>query len=131
MTDQPAQSAMTGSGNAETVSEAPTFMPATDIVETKDAVLMLLDVPGADPDSLNVALENQELRVTARVTSSPPPGYTPMHAEYRDGNYERAFTLSDRVDDERIEATFKDGVLRLTLPKAGPSAAKKIAVKAA
>lgn len=127
MTDQPAT---TGSGNAETVSEAPTFMPATDIVETKDAVLMLLDVPGADPDSLNVALEKQELRVTARAASSAPPGYTLTHAEYRDGNYERAFTLSDRVDDERIEAVFKDGVLRLTLPKSTPSA-KKIAVKAA
>jgi HSP20 family molecular chaperone IbpA len=128
MTDQPAT---TGSGNAETVSEAPTFMPATDIVETKDAVLMLLDVPGADPDSLNVALEKQELRVTARATSSAPPGYTLMHAEYRDGNYERAFTLSDQVDGERVDAIFKDGVLRLTLPKAGTSQARKIEVKAA
>jgi HSP20 family molecular chaperone IbpA len=92
---------------------------------------MLLDVPGADPDSLNVALEKQELRVTARATSSAPPGYTLMHAEYRDGNYERAFTLSDQVDDERIEATFRDGVLRLTLPKSAPSPAKKIEVKTA
>jgi HSP20 family molecular chaperone IbpA len=106
-------------------------MPAADIVETQDAVLMLLDVPGADPDSLSVALEKQELRVSARTTSSAPPGYTLMHAEYRDGNYERAFTLSERVDEERIEATFKDGVLRLTLPKAGPSPARKIEVKAA
>jgi HSP20 family molecular chaperone IbpA len=128
MTDQPAT---TGSGNAETAREAATFMPAADIVETQDAVLMLLDVPGAEPDSLSVALEKQELRVSARSTSSAPPGYTLMHAEYRDGNYERAFTLSERVDEERIEATFKDGVLRLTLPKAGPSPAKKIEVKAA
>ena len=128
MTDQ---SATTGSGNAESVSEAPTFVPATDIVETKDAVLMFLDVPGADPDSLNVALEKQELRVSARAMSSAPPGYTLMHAEYRDGNYERAFTLSERIDDERIEAVFKDGVLRLALPKSGPSPAKKIEVKAA
>jgi len=90
MTDQPAT---TGSGNAETAREAATFMPAADIVETQDAVLMLLDVPGAEPDSLSVALEKQELRVSARSTSSAPPGYTLMHAEYRDGNYERAFTL--------------------------------------
>src|SRR4051812_11942706 len=87
-----------GSGNAETMSEAPTFMPATDIVETKDAVIMVLDVPGADPGSLNVALEKQELRVTARATSPAPQGYTLLHSEYQDGNYERAFSLSDRVD---------------------------------
>jgi HSP20 family molecular chaperone IbpA len=45
-----------------------------------------------------------------------------VHAEYRDGNYERAFTLSDQVDDEHIEAVLKDGVLRLKLPKAAPFA---------
>ena len=50
-----------------------------------------------------------------------------MHAEYREGNYERVFTLSDQVDGDRIDAVFKDGVLRLTLPKATPSPAKKIA----
>jgi HSP20 family molecular chaperone IbpA len=128
MTDQPPT---TASGNAESVSEMPTYTPPADIVETKDAVIMVLDMPGADPDSLNVALEKQELRISARSTSSTPAGYTLMHAEYRDGNYERAFTLSDQVDSERVEAVFKDGVLRLTLPKAGPSPAKKIEVKAA
>lgn len=128
MTDQPATS---GPANAETVSEAPTVTPPADIVETKDAVIMLLDMPGADPDSLNVALEKQELRVSARSTSSAPPGYTLTHAEFRDGNYERAFTLPDQVDGERVEAVFKDGVLRLTLPKAGPSQARKIEIKAA
>lgn len=127
MTDQPAT---TAASSPETVSEAPTLTPPTDIIETKDAVIMLLDMPGADPESLDVALESQELRVSARSTSSVPPGYTLMHAEYRDGNYERAFTLSDQIDSERVEAVFKDGVLRLTLPKAGPSQAKRIEVKA-
>jgi HSP20 family protein len=54
-----------------------------------------------------------------------------VHAEYRDGNYERVFTLSDQIDGDRIDALFKDGVLRLTLPKAASSPAKKITVKAA
>jgi HSP20 family molecular chaperone IbpA len=128
MTDQ---STNAGSASAEAGSEAPTFTPPADIVETKDAVIMLLDMPGAEPDSLSVALEKQELRISARSTSSAPEGYTLMHTEYRDGNYERAFTLSDQVDSERVDAVFKDGVLRLTLAKAGPSPAKKIEVKAA
>src|ERR1700737_5015361 len=106
MTDQ--QLASNGSAHAETVSAAPTFVPPTDIYETKDAVIMLLDVPRADPESLNVTLEKRTLTVAARAMPSPPQGYTLVHAEYRDGNYERAFTLSDQIADDRIDATFKD-----------------------
>ena len=127
---QPSGQRAVASASAEGMSEAPTILPPTDIIETKDALIMLLDVPGADPETLDVALDRQELRISARSTPSVPQGYTPVHAEYQDGNYERMFTLSDQIDDERIEAVFKDGVLRLTLPKAMPSA-KKIQVKAA
>ena len=59
-----------------------------------------------------------------------PEGYALIHAEYRDGNYERVFSISERIDEERIDAVFRDGVLRLTLPKASPPA-KRIEVKAA
>src|SRR4051794_36046433 len=107
MTDTPAK--------AETVSDAPTFVPPTDIIETKDQIVMLLDMPGTDPDSLSVTLEKRVLTLAARSTPSTPQGYTPVHAEYRDGNYERAFILSEDVDGDRIDAVFKDGVLRLSL----------------
>jgi HSP20 family molecular chaperone IbpA len=127
---QPSGQRAVASANAEGVSDAPTILPPTDIIAAKDALIMLLDVPGADPETLDVALDRQELRVSARSTPSVPQGYTLVHAEYQEANYERVFTLSDRIDDERIEAVFKDGVLRLTLPKATPSA-KKIQVKAA
>jgi HSP20 family molecular chaperone IbpA len=128
--EQTGEQRAAASANAESVSEAPTLAPPTDIFETKDALIMMLDMPGADPESLNVALDRQELRVSARSTPSVPEGYTLMHAEYRDGNYERVFSISERIDDERIEAVFKDGCLRLTLPKATP-ATKRIEVKAA
>ena len=127
MTDHPAAA----TAPAETVSQAPTFVPPTDIYETKDAFIMLLDMPGADPDSLDVTLDKRTLRVAARSTPVIPKGYTLVLAEYQDGNYERAFTLMDQIDDQRIEAVFKDGVLRLTLPKSSPAPAKKIAVKSA
>jgi HSP20 family molecular chaperone IbpA len=129
-TDQNAEQRSAASANAESVSEEPTLAPPTDIIETKDALIMFVDMPGAEPDSLNVALDRQELRVSARCTSQAPQGYTLMHAEYRHGNYERVFNVSERIDEERIDALFKDGVLRLTLPKATPPA-KKIEVKAA
>jgi HSP20 family molecular chaperone IbpA len=116
---------------AEAVNDAPTFVPPADIIETKDAIIMLLAMPGADPGSLSVTVEKNVLTVSARSTPFSPQGYTLAYAEYRDGNYERAFSLPQAVDIDRAEATFKDGVLRLMLPKVSPSPAKKITVKSA
>jgi HSP20 family protein len=121
---RPAQAA------AETVSDAPTFVPPTDIYETKEAFIMLLDMPGANPDSLEVTLDKRVLTISARSAPSAPQGYTLMHTEFGDGNYERAFRVSDEIDGDAINAEFKDGVLRLTAPKTSPSPPKKIAVKA-
>ena len=123
--------ASNGASAAAKNGEAPVFIPPTDIFETKDAVITLLDVPGADPDSLSVTLEKRGLTVSAQAKSQVPSGYAPVMLEYREGSYERAFVLPDPVDGDRIAALFKDGVLRLTLPKAGPSEAKKIPVKSA
>jgi HSP20 family protein len=120
-----------GRAGAEGADAAPTLVPPTDIYETKEAVVMLLDMPGADPDSLDVTLERRELTVSARSMMSAPEGYTPVYVEYREGNYERAFTLSDQVDSEKIDAMLKDGVLRLTLSKAASAQAKRIEVKSA
>jgi HSP20 family protein len=107
----------------------PTFMPPTDIYETKDAVIMFLEMPGADPGSLDVTLDRRTLKVSATSPSSAPQGYALVNAEYRDGAYERSFALSDQVEGDHVDAVFKDGVLRLTLPKASPTPAKKITVK--
>ena len=116
---------------AEATRTAPVYTPPTDIIETASGVQMVLDMPGADPDSLDVTLDNRVLRISARSASSAPEGYALLHAEYRDGNYERSFMVSEPIDTAKIEAVFKDGVLRLTLPKAAPSPAAKISVKAA
>jgi HSP20 family molecular chaperone IbpA len=121
----------TGARAAEAGRDVPTFVPPADIFDTDQAIIMLLDVPGADPAGVDVALEKRILTVSARSTPYEPENYVLLHGEYQDGNYERAFTLSDEVDGERIDATIKDGVLRLTLPKTTPSPAKKIAVKPA
>jgi HSP20 family molecular chaperone IbpA len=119
-----------GTATAEATRTEPVFIPPTDIIETTAAVQIFLDMPGADPDTLDVTLDNRVLRITARSASSAPDGFALIHAEYRDGNYERSFTVSEPIDTPKIEAVFKDGVLRLTLPKAAPSPAARISVKA-
>jgi HSP20 family molecular chaperone IbpA len=131
MNDQAPTHAPTPAPTAEPANSGgmPTLVPPTDIFETKDAVIMLLDVPGADPDSLDVTLDKRELTIAARTMATSPQGCALVYAEYEFGNYERSFTLSDEIDGERIDAAFKDGVLRLNLPKISPAPAKKIAVK--
>ena len=118
------------STSTELASSGPIFTPPADILEKGDTVVMLLDVPGADPASVDVTLEKRILTITAHVTSAAPEGYTPEHIEFGNGTYERRFVFSEQMDGERIEATVKDGVLRLTVPKAADTGAKKITVKA-
>ena len=80
------------------VSQAPTFVPPTDIFGDKDAIIMLLEMLGADPESLNVTLDKGVLSRFGSLDTVFPLGYTLAYAEYRDGNYERSFTLPQQVD---------------------------------
>ena len=123
--------ATTNGSVSEAQASGPIFIPPTDILEKGNMVIMLLDVPGADPASLDVTLDKRMLTMSARVTSSAPEGYAPAYGEFQNGTYERRFIFSDQMDGEHIEATLKDGLLRLTVPKAPETGAKKIAVSAA
>ncbi|MBB2754596.1 UNVERIFIED_ORG: HSP20 family molecular chaperone IbpA [Rhizobium aethiopicum] len=117
------------SASSEPTRAGPIFTPPADILEKGDTVVMLVDIPGADPASLDITLDKHILTIMARVTSAAPEGYTPTYSEFRDGIYERRFVFSEQMDGERIDATLKDGVLRLTVPKSA-NTAKKINVKA-
>jgi HSP20 family molecular chaperone IbpA len=123
------QIASNAPSNGTDPASGPIFLPPTDILEKGDSVVMLLDLPGADPASLDVTLDKRILTITARVPAADLNGYSPQHIEFGSGTYERGFVFSDEMDGERIEATLKDGVLRLTVPKAADSGAKKITVK--
>ena len=119
------------SNGGSAMNVVPTYAPPTDIVETADRVTMYMDVPGADPDSLDVTLDRRILSVTARVASSVPAGYAPVHLEFRDGHYERRFAFSENMDADHIDATLKDGVMRLDIPKLKDAPKKKVVVKSA
>ncbi len=105
------------------------FVPRTDIYETNEAIVLVTDMPGVDESTLDITLENDVLTINGYVEMAYPEGYGLAYGEYRVGDYERSFTLSNKVDRNKIEATVKDGVLRLHLPKAEPSM-RKIAVTA-
>ncbi|HYA88104.1 MAG TPA: Hsp20/alpha crystallin family protein [Nitrospirota bacterium] len=106
------------------------YTPSVDILERKDEIVVTADLPGVDENSLDINLEKNVLTINGRVESEMPEPYRMAYAEYGVGDYQRAFTLSDEVDKERIHATMKNGVLRLVMPKATAAKARKIAVTA-
>lgn len=107
------------------------YIPYTDIFETNDEIVIVADMPGVDADSLDINLEKNVLTINGYVESAGPDNCNLAYAEYEVGDYQRRFTLSEEIDQEEIEATIKNGVLRLRLPKADSAKTKKITVKAA
>lgn len=107
------------------------FAPAVDILEQGGKTIILADMPGVAPDDIDVTLERQVLTLTGRVKYHAPEGYRRLSTEYREGGYSRVFTLSDTVDQKKIKADVRNGVLRLELPRADEAKPKKITVKAA
>ena len=104
------------------------FIPKVDIYEEGDTVYLMADMPGVDEESIDITLEKNILTITGYVEEEKE-GYGLAYSEYRVGDYERTFALSDEVDREQIEAAVKDGVLKLTLPKAEEAKARKIQVR--
>ena len=117
--------------SAEPARARRVWRPLADIVETKEGVTLMLELPGVAADDVDVALEKRVLTIRARSNASAPEKLRLVHVEYESGDYERAFTLSDDFDAERIEAELKNGVLTLHLPRAEASQPKTIKVRAA
>ncbi len=109
----------------------PVFQSPADIYETRDSIVVLAEMPGVAPDGVDITLERRVLTIRGRNAANDHAGYQQVYNEYTDGDYERAFTLSENIDRDRTEATLKDGVLHLVLPKAETAKARKIELKSA
>ena len=104
------------------------YVPHTDVYETEDTLTVVMEMPGVDRKDLGVELKEGVLRVEGRIDFSKYGGMEPVYTEYNVGHYGRSFTLSDRVDQERIAAQLEDGVLTLILPKTAEARPLRIAV---
>lgn len=105
------------------------YAPNTDIYETRDAIIVVADMPGVDDKHVEVQLENDVLTLTGQPSPEEVHGLDILHREYSIGDYQRSFTLSDNVKRENIKARIKDGVLRITLPKAKGNQPREIPVE--
>lgn len=104
------------------------FVPVTDIYETEDGLTMLMEMPGVDKENVEVDVKDGVLTVQGRIDFTKYEALSPVYTEYNIGNYRRAFSISNKIDQERIGAEMTDGVLKLTLPKAKEMTPRRIAV---
>ena len=104
------------------------FVPTTDIFETEDALTVVIEVPGVDKEALDINLENDVLKVEAKIDPAKYDGMEPLYTEYKVGHFARSFTLSNKIDQQQISAKLEDGILILTLNKAKEAMPRKISV---
>ncbi len=104
------------------------YIPATDIYETEDTIAVVMEMPGVEKKDLDIALENDTLRVDGRIDFGKYKDMEPVYTEYNVGHYARSFSLSSQIDREKIAANLEDGVLTLTLTKAKHAQPRKIAI---
>jgi len=113
---------------AESTTGGPMFIPSADIFEDKQSVHLVVDMPGVAKDKLTIDLDNDKLSIYGKV-AHPSFESRGVYTEYRIGDFSRSFIIPDAIDREKIDATMKDGVLYLTLPKAEHAKPRKIEVK--
>ena len=106
------------------------FTPAVDIFETEREITLLADMPGVAAGDVEIDLRDGILTLTGDVKPWEGDQESDVLVEFEIGKYYRQFTLSETVDQSKIEANLENGVLRLTLPKAEKAVPRKITVNA-
>ena len=113
---------------AETTRPGRVFEPSVDILETEATITVLADMPGVESGGLDVDLRDNLLTITGTVKQDAGSDERVLLSEFETGSFYRQFRLSNAVDQSRIDATLRDGVLRLTLPKAEAHRPRKIEI---
>ena len=113
---------------AERTRNEPVYTPAVDIYETQDDLVLLADLPGVTKQDLTIKLDDEILTIEGAAQASAAPGQQLLN-EYASGTLYRQFTVGEAIDREKIDASLKNGVLELVLPKAEKAKPKRIQVK--
>jgi HSP20 family protein len=103
--------------------------PPIDIHEGPEGLVLEADLPGVSVDQVSIQLEENVLSLHAKVNAPAPENARVLHEEYRPGDFYRSFILSDEVERSKIAAELKNGVLKLTLPKAERAKTRRIEIK--
>jgi HSP20 family protein len=112
----------------EQTTPARTFLATADIFETESALTVVLEMPGVNKDAVDISIKDDVLTVSGRLDFSKYEGLQPIYTEYNIGNFRRSFALSNKIDQDKISAEIRDGVLTLILPKAEEARSRRIEI---
>ncbi|NNU43623.1 Hsp20/alpha crystallin family protein [Ramlibacter montanisoli] len=124
-----ATSSSTTSATQDTAPER-FVVPPVDVYENDSSITLLADLPGVPREQLHVRVDGDNLLLEATAVTSGPENMELVYGEAQCPAYRRQFTLSRELDPSRIEAQLRDGVLRLTIPKAEEARPRRIQVQA-
>jgi len=127
--DIPAREKVEHTIQGESTRNVPLYSPAVDIYESAAALVLIADMPGVSSENVSIDVHDNQLTIRGTVPAEEEKE-RPLLREYGVGDYFRQFTLGKTIDQTKIEAAMKDGVLTLTLPKADAAKPKKIHVTA-
>lgn len=116
---------------AELTRQGVYFTPSVDIFENDKQITLLADMPGVGPDNLVIDLRDDTLTLEGDIPPVVNQKEEPIYEEYATGRFFRQFSLSEVIDQEKIDAQMADGVLRLSLPKVAKATPRKISVRSA
>ena len=107
------------------------FVPDVDIWEDEQGLRLWADMPGVTEKDVDVVLKDNVLTITGNVDAEIYNQLSPVYTEYNVGNYYRQFALNEHIDDRRIQARMRNGVLEVELPKREEAKPRKIEVRSA
>ena len=106
------------------------WIPALDIVETKNAIVINAEIPGIDPQDINISITGDTLTIKGekkQEKEEKDENYHKIERSY--GSFSRSIRIPVDIHSEKIEAKYKNGILKITLPKKEESKPKEIKVK--
>ena len=113
----------------ESTIPARLFLPVADIYEAEHDLTIILEMPGVEKRNVDILVEDGVLNVEGRLDLTKYQGLQPLYTEYNIGNYARSFRLSSKIDQTKIAAEMKDGVLSLKLPKVEEAKPRSIQIQ--
>jgi HSP20 family protein len=116
-------------GAGEPTKTGITFVPAVDIYETEEALTLVADMPGVSPEGIRIDLKDDQLTLAGEVFESGGGQERALLKEYETGNYFRQFAMGEVIDQSKITAQLKNGVLTLVLPKVEKAKPRRIEIK--
>ena len=105
------------------------FVPVADIYEAENDLTITLEMPGVEKSNVDILVEDGVLSVEGRLDLTKYQGLQPLYTEYNIGHYARSFRLSSKIDQNKIAAEMKDGVLSLKLPKVEEAKPRSIKIQ--